>query len=71
MAVEYLLVPGIAGANDVRVISAALAPLPGVLLVTVSLPNRRVRVEHDGHTSAEVLLRAINEAGYDQVALLA
>jgi copper chaperone len=70
MAIEYLLVPSIASAHDVRAISAALAALPGVLLVTASLVDRRVRVEHTGGTSAEELIRAINQAGYDQVALL-
>ena len=71
MAVEHLLIPGIAGDHDVQVISAALGALPGVLLVTVSLVDRRVRVEHTGRTSVEELIRAINQAGYDQVAILA
>ena len=71
MAVEYLLVPGIAGDRDLQAISAALSALPGVLLVTVSLANRRVRVEHTGSTSTEELIRAINQAGYEQVAVLA
>ena len=70
MAIEYLLVPSIASDRDVRAISAALAALPGVLLVTVSLADRRVCVEHTGGTGVEELIRAINQAGYDQVALL-
>jgi copper chaperone CopZ len=71
MAVEYLLIPGMAGDHDARVISAALGALPGVLLVTVSLADRRVRVEHTGRTSVEELIRAISAAGYSQVAILA
>jgi copper chaperone len=71
MTVEYLLVPSIAGNHDVQAISAALSALPGVLLVTVSLIDRRVRVEHTGRSSVEELIRAINQAGYDQVGLLA
>ena len=71
MIVEYLLVPSIAGDRDVQVISAALGALPGVLLVTVSLIDRRVRIEHTGRTSIEELIRAISQAGYDQVAVLA
>ena len=71
MAVEYLLIPGVAGDHDLQVISAALGALPGVLLVTVSLVDRRVRVEHTGHTSIEELIRAISAAGYSQVAVLA
>jgi copper chaperone CopZ len=71
MAVEYLLVPGVSGDDDVQVISAALGALPGVLLVTVSLIDRRVRVEHTGRTSVEELIRALSAAGYSQVAVLA
>ena len=71
MAVEYLLVPGIASNRDVQVISTALGALPGVLLVTVSPIDRRVRIEHTGRTSVEELIRAINQAGYEQVAVLA
>lgn len=71
MTVEYLLVPSIASEHDVRTISAALAALPGVLLVMVSLIDRRVRVEHTGGASIEELIRAISQAGYDQVAVLA
>ncbi|MDQ2997799.1 MAG: heavy-metal-associated domain-containing protein [Chloroflexota bacterium] len=71
MAVEYLLIPSIASDHDVQVISAALGALPGVLLVTVSLIDRRVRVEHIGRTSIEQLVRALTAAGYTQVAVLA
>jgi copper chaperone len=70
MAVEHLLVSDISGPADVRAISAALERLPGVRLVTVSAVDRRVRVEHDGRPKLEELIRAINQAGYDQVALL-
>ena len=71
MAVEYLLVPSIASDHDVRAISAALDALQGVLLATVSLPDRRVRVEHIGGISIAEIIHAINQAGYDQVAVLA
>ena len=71
MTVEYLLVPSITGTHDVQAISAALGALPGVLLVTVSLVDRRVRIEHTGRVGVEDLMRALNEAGYEQVAVLA
>lgn len=71
MAVEYLRIPGIAGAHDVQAISAALGALPGVLLVTVSLVDRRVRVEHTGRTNLEELIRTLSAAGYSQVSVLA
>jgi copper chaperone CopZ len=71
MAVEYLHIPSVASDHDVQVISAALGTLPGVLLVTVSLIDRRVRVEHTGRTTVEELIRALSAAGYSQVAILA
>ena len=71
MAVEYLRIPGIAGDHDVQVITAALSALPGVLLVTVGLVDRRVRVEHTGCTSVEELIRTLSAVGYSQVAVLA
>jgi copper chaperone CopZ len=71
MAVEYLLVPSIATGHDIQVISAALGALPGVILVTVSLIDRRVRVEHTGRIGVEQLVRALTAAGYTQVAVLA
>jgi copper chaperone CopZ len=71
MAVEYVHISSIAGSHDVQVISATLGALPGVLLVTVSLIDRRVRVEHTGRTSIEEIIRALSAAGYAQVAVLA
>jgi len=71
MIVEYLLIPGIVGDHGVQVIRAGLGALPGVLLVTISLVGKRVRVEHTGRTNVEELIGAINQAGYDQVAVLA
>jgi copper chaperone CopZ len=71
MIVEYLIIPSITGNHDVQAIRAALGALPGVLLVTISLPDRRVRVEHTGRIGVEELVRALGAAGYDQVALLA
>ena len=65
-----MIIPSLASDQDVQVISAALGALPGVLLVTVSLVDRRVRVEHTGHTSVEELIRALSAAGYAQVAVL-
>ena len=71
MTVEYLLIPSLTGDHDVQVISATLGALPGVLLVTVSLVDRRVRVEHTGRSNMEELIRALSTAGYSQVAVLA
>ncbi|MEO7908783.1 MAG: heavy metal-associated domain-containing protein [Roseiflexaceae bacterium] len=71
MAVEYLLIPSIANDHDVRAINELLGALPGVLLVTVSLLDRRVRLEHTDNISIEELIRALSAAGYSHVALLA
>jgi copper chaperone len=71
MAVEYLLVLDLSGDADVQALSAVLYALPGIRLVTVSLGDKRVRVEHDHRSNVEELIRAINDAGYRQVAVLA
>jgi copper chaperone CopZ len=71
MAIEYLHIPSISAEQDIRAISTALGALPGVLLVTVSVANRRVRIEHTGQTSLEQLIAALSAAGYSQVAVLA
>jgi copper chaperone CopZ len=70
MAVEQLLVPNITGDQSVRAISAAVGALPGVRLVVVSLADKSVRIEHDGSVGLAALIQAINDAGYDQVAVL-
>jgi copper chaperone len=70
MVVEQLLVPGVSCDHCVRAISNALGALRGVQLVTVNLDDKSVRVEHDGRASVQELIRAINEAGYDRVAVL-
>jgi copper chaperone CopZ len=70
MAVEQLLVPAIAGADAVRTISSAVGALPGVRLVTVNLAMKSVRVEHDGSVRPEVLIQAIQQAGYPEAAIL-
>ncbi|MBK9942979.1 MAG: heavy-metal-associated domain-containing protein [Kouleothrix sp.] len=70
MAVEYLLVPAITGTQSVRAISAAVGAVTGVRLVTVSIADKRVRVEHDRRTSLAALIKAIEDAGYTPVAVL-
>jgi copper chaperone CopZ len=70
MAVEQLLVPAIASVDAVRTISSAVRAVPGVRLVTVNLATRSVRVEHDGSVRPEVIIQAIQRAGYAEVAIL-
>ena len=71
MPIEYLLVPSISGQPSVRAISAALEALPGVLLVSVSPSDKRVRVEHDGRANLASILAAIRAAGHPDAAVLA
>ena len=70
MAVDQFLVPGISCDHCVRTITKAVGALQGVRLVVVNLEDKSVRVDHDGHVGTATLLRAIKQAGYDEVALL-
>ncbi len=71
MAVDQFLVPGVSCEHCVRAITQEVGALEGVQQVAVSLPDKSVRVEHNGSISTEELVWAINEAGYDEVAVLA
>ncbi|MFN8479751.1 MAG: heavy metal-associated domain-containing protein [Kouleothrix sp.] len=71
MAIEQLLVPAVSGDQSVRDISKQVHTIPGVRLVVVNLANKSVRVEHDGRADLMAILRAINAAGYAEVAVLA
>jgi copper chaperone CopZ len=69
-AVEQFLVPGVWCDQCVRAITKEVGAIQGVRLVVVNLEDKTVRVEHDGHVDITTLLRAIKQAGYDEVALL-
>lgn len=71
MAVEQLLVPAMSGDQSVRDIGKTVNEVPGVRLVVVNLADKSVRIEHDGRAELDALIQAINDAGYDQVAVLA
>jgi copper chaperone CopZ len=70
MTVEQFLVPVIAGTDAIRAISSAVRAVSGVHLVVVSLADKTVRIEHDGSAKLEVLILAIQQAGYAEVAIL-
>ncbi|MFJ7285670.1 heavy-metal-associated domain-containing protein [Pseudomonas sp. NPDC099000] len=57
-----LQVEGMSCGSCVKHVNAALQPLAGVGEVTVDLPSGRVKVT--GETDSNVLLSALNEAGY-------
>ncbi|HNP72539.1 MAG TPA: heavy metal-associated domain-containing protein [Kouleothrix sp.] len=71
MAIEQLLVPEVSGDQSVRNISRTVNEVPGVRMVVVNLADKSVRIEHDGRANLETLIQAINDAGYEQVAVLA
>jgi copper ion binding protein len=70
MQVDYFRVPGVSCEHCVRAITGEVSALPGVQQVVVNLADKSVRVSHEGKVSTEELIRAINEAGYDEVAIL-
>lgn len=71
MAVEQFRVPEISCGHCVQMITKEVSAVPGVQQVAVNLNDKSVRVDHDGKVSVETLIHAINEAGYDEVAVLA
>ena len=71
MTTDQFLVPGISCDHCVRAITQEVSTLPGVRQVVVSLGDKSVRVDHEGKVGAGDLIKAINEAGYDEVAVLA
>jgi copper chaperone CopZ len=70
MAIDQFRVPAISGRQCVSAITAEVSSVPGVRQVVVNLADRTVRVEHEEGVSAARLIQAINEAGYDEVAML-
>jgi len=52
-------------------ITEEVSVLPGVQQVVVNLGDKSVRVNHEGKVSLNELIKAINEAGYDEVSVLA
>ncbi len=63
-------VPEVSCQHCVNAITGEVTQLPGVQNVTVDLGTKRVRVEADERVSTEAVIAAINEAGYDEVAVL-
>ena len=71
MSVDQFRVPEISCQHCVSAITKEVSAVPGVTQVVVTLSDKTVRVEHAEGVQAEVLIKAINEAGYDEVAVLA
>ena len=58
-----LRVDGICCPAEVPLIRRLLEPLPGVTSVSVNVPAKQTRVEHDCRTSPQQLLFALNDGG--------
>lgn len=70
MKTEQFEVRDMSCQHCVRAITEAVAEVPGVSLVQVTLENKTVTVEHDDVVSADKIVAAINEAGYETVTRL-
>lgn len=71
MATDQFRVPGVSCEHCVRAITEEVSVLPGVQQVVVDLGDKSVRVNHEGKVGLNELIKAINEAGYDEVSVLA
>jgi copper ion binding protein len=67
MTTEQFRVPEISCQHCVNAITKEVSALAGVQKVQVTLDDKRVLVEHAPEVTAEQIVAAINEAGYDQV----
>lgn len=70
MTIDQFRVPAISCQHCVNAITREVAALEGVQKVVVSLADKSVRVDHDDRVTVDALIRAINDAGYDEVAVL-
>jgi copper chaperone len=70
MTTEQFRVPDISCQHCVNAITKEVSALAGVQRVQVNLDDKTVAVEHAPEVTAEQIVAAINEAGYDEVARL-
>jgi copper chaperone len=71
MTTDQFRVPGVSCDHCVRAITEEVSVLPGIQQVVVNLGDKSVQVNHEGKVSLDELIKAINEAGYDEVSVLA
>ncbi len=70
MRIERFHVPEVSCQHCVHAVTSELKTVPGVEGIQIDLGNKIVTVEHTDEVSAEMLIEAINEAGYDEVTLV-
>ena len=68
MITERFQVPGVSCQHCVNAITKEVTAIPGVQQVQVTLDSKTVTVAHAEQVSAEQIVAAIQEAGYDEVA---
>jgi copper chaperone len=70
MITERFQVPEVSCQHCVSAITKEVSAIPGVQQVQVALDSKVVRVAHSEQVSTAVIVAAINEAGYEEVAQL-
>lgn len=70
MSVDQFRVPEMSCQHCVNAITKEVKAVPGVQQVLINLADKTVKIEHAESVTAAVLIKAINEAGYDEVAAL-
>lgn len=70
MTTDQFRVPEISCQHCVNAITKEVSAVPGVKQVSVNLAEKTVKVDHEASVATVTLIKAINEAGYDEVAVL-
>lgn len=67
MVTEQFRVPGVSCGHCVNAVTKEVSALAGVQQVQVALDSKIVTVQHSEDVSADAIIAAIKEAGYDEV----
>ncbi len=70
MTIE-LIVPEMSCQHCVNSVTGEVSQLQGVRNVSIDLGTKHVRVDADETVTPEAVVAAVNEAGYDEVTVLA
>ncbi|NJK81504.1 MAG: heavy-metal-associated domain-containing protein [Chloroflexaceae bacterium] len=70
MTTETFMVPEMLCHHCINAITKEVTALAGVQSVKAELSSKHVMVEHDEAVPTEAIIAAINEAGYQQVAVV-
>jgi copper ion binding protein len=71
MVTRKFHVPEVSCQHCVNAITQEVSALAGVQRVQVTIDDQSVMVEHSNEVSAEAIVAAIHEAGYEEVKQLA